>query len=229
MITKTNSQSKIKNPKSKIEIAQLRQALYRFLGMLFLYPDETRLAGVQVAAGELLEAGQVWETLNFGPKLHKLLIALVGLNNEGAEQVEEEYNHLMRVKPTAPPYESFYLDPQGQARGVIVGELEVEYASAGLALSASLQDMPDHISVELEFMSFLCAGEVKARNRVNEAENVQIHLRQRAFLNEHLVKWFPQFARRITNAAPESIYKVIATTAYAFLRSDLEYLGLRKG
>ncbi len=88
--------------------------------------------------------------------------------------------------------------------------------------------MPDHISVELEFMSFLCAEEVKARDKANEAENVQIRIQQRAFLNEHLVKWFPQFARRITDAAPESIYSVITTTAYVFLRSDLGYLGLRK-
>jgi TorA maturation chaperone TorD len=196
--------------------------------MLFLYPSETRLDNIKIAAGELLEAKYVWKTLDFGFQLHKLLTALVGLNDEAAEQMEEEYNHLIRVKPVAPPYESFYLDPQGQARGIIAGQLEAEYTNAGLAMASSLQDMPDHISVELEFMSFLCAGEVKARETTNEADNMQVRIRQRAFLNEHLVRWFPQFARRITDAAPESLYSVITATAYAFLRHDLSYLGLRK-
>ena len=211
-----------------IEMAQLRQAIYRFLGMLFLYPDEARLSKVQIAARELLEARQVWEALDFDPQLHKLLTSLVQLSEEAAEQVEEEFNHLIRVKPVAPPYESFYLDPQGQARGVMASELETEYADAGLALSSSLQDMPDHISVELEFMSFLCAGEVKTRETTNEADNVQVRIRQRTFLNEHLVRWFPQFARRITDDAPESLYSVIVAAAFSFLRHDLGFLGLRK-
>jgi TorA maturation chaperone TorD len=213
---------------SPVQMAQLRQALYRFLAMLFLYPDQDRLANVQIAAGELLEARSAWISFEFGPKVERLLMAQVSLNDEAAEQVEEEYNHLIRVKPVAPPYESFYLDPQGQARGVIASQLETEYASAGLALSSSLQDMPDHLTVELEFMSFLCAGEVRARETANEPDNVQVRIRQRSFLNEHLVRWFPQFARRLADAAPESLYSVIAAAAYAFLRYELEYLGLRK-
>ncbi len=212
-----------------LEMAQLRQALYRFLGMLFLYPDQTRLGNIKIAAGELLTAKHVWETLDFSPQLHKLLTSLLYLNEETFEQIEEEYNHLIRVKPAAPPYESFYLDPQGQIRAVIATELETEYTNSGLALSSSLQDMPDHVSVELEFMSFLCAGEVKAIETANEDDdNMQIRIQQRAFLNKHLVRWFPQFAQRITDAAPESLYSVITATAYAFLRSDLSYLGLRK-
>ena len=213
---------------SPMEMAQLRQALYRFLAMLFLYPDKDRLANAQIAAGELLEARSTWDSFEFGPQVERLLIALAGLNDEAAEQVEEEYTHLIRVKPVAPPYESFYLDPQGQARGLIASQLEAEYTAAGLALSPSLQDMPDHITVELEFMSFLCAGEVEARETANEANNVQARIRQRAFLNEHLVRWFPQFARLVTDDAPDSLYSVIVAAAYAFLRYDLAYLGLRK-
>lgn len=217
--------------KSKLsppEMAQLRQALYRFLGMLFLYPDEARLSMVRIAAGELLEAEAVWATLDFGSQLRKLLPSLLGLNDEVAEQVEEEYNYLIRVKPSAPPYESFYLDPEGQARGYLASRLEVEYADAGLALASSLRDMPDHIAVELEYMSFLCAGEVQARQSVNQAKNVQLRIRQRTFLHQHLVRWFPNFVRRIAGAAPQSLYSVVSATAYAFLRSDLGYLGLRK-
>ena len=214
---------------SPIEMAQLRQALYRFLAMLFLYPDDDRLANVRIAAGELLGARSTWDSFEFGPQVNQLLIALAGLNAEAAEQVKEEYNHLIRVKPVAPPYESFYLDPQGQARGLIASQLEAEYTAAGLALSSSLQDMPDYLTVELEFMSFLCAREVEARETATEANNVKVRIRQRSFLNEHLVRWYPQFARRVTDDAPTSLYSVIAAAAYAFLRHDLAYLGLRKG
>jgi TorA maturation chaperone TorD len=237
-MTPTNMKSKTENRKSKIgppsvplpplEMARLRQALYRFLGMLFLYPDETRLVKVRTAAGELLEADRLWETSDFALPLQRLLTALVGLSEEAAEQLEAAHNHLIRVKPVAPPYESFYLDSEGQARGLIVNQLEAEYASAGLALSPSLMDMPDHLAVELEFMSFLCGQEVRARETRNEADNIQIRTRQRAFLDQHLVKWFPQFARRVREAAPESLYSVIVEAAYAFLRHDLGFLGLRQ-
>ena len=136
---------------SPIEMAQLRQALYRFLAMLFLYPDNDRLATIHIAAGELLEARSAWDSFEFGPQVERLLMALVGLNDEAAEQVEEEYNHLIRVKPVAPPYESFYLDPQGQARGLIASQLEAEYTAAGLvlALAVDQRDEPqgaDHLA-----------------------------------------------------------------------------------
>ena len=211
-----------------VEMAQLRQALYRFMGMLFLYPDSFRLAKVKKAANELLAAKPTWASLTFSIQLNELLTILVGLTDEATEQMEVEYNDLLRVKPRATPYESFYVDPEGQARGMIAAELETEYANAGLSLSPSLQDMPDHISVELEFMSFLCGQEVEARATTNEAENVQGRIRQRAFLNMHLVRWFPRFARQITDAAPHNLYHLVAAVAYAFLRHDLAYLGLRK-
>ena len=46
-----------------------------------------------------------------------LLTPLAQIDDETAESIEEEYNRLLRVKPVAPPYESYYVDPEGQARG----------------------------------------------------------------------------------------------------------------
>ncbi len=92
---------------SPIEMGQLRQTLYRFLGLLFLYPDEAQLVNAQLATEELLIVRSAWATLDFGPQLQRLLTVLVALNHEVAEQIEEEYNHLFRVKPAAPPTNRF--------------------------------------------------------------------------------------------------------------------------
>jgi hypothetical protein len=105
MQTPGNTTTKTENSTlSSIEMAQLRQALYRFLAMLFLYPDQDRLTNIQTAAGELLEARSTWVSFAFGSQVKRLLTALAVLNDEAAEQVEEEYNQLIRVKPVAPPY-----------------------------------------------------------------------------------------------------------------------------
>ncbi len=212
---------------SPSELGQLRQATYRLFGALFLYPDEDRLAKLRTAARELRLEGDLWGGFAFSGPMQGLLAVLVELSGGATTHVEEEYVRLFQVKPAAPPYESVYMDPEGQTRGLIAVRLEGEYAQAGLVLSPSLMDLPDHIAVEFEFMSFLCgqealAGETKARE-----DSIPARERQRAFLGHHLGRWFPQFARRVREASPESPYDVVVEAAHAFLYHDLELLQLR--
>lgn len=204
--------------------ARLRQGLYRLFGALFLYPDKERLATLRVVARELRQEDEFWGGYSFSEPLSRLLDVLSELGEDVEESVEEEYVRLFLVKPLAPPYESFFLDPDGQARGWIAVQVEREYTHAGLVLSPDQKKLPDHIAVELEFMAYLCGRQARALEEEDRENQDRAQECQRAFLGQHLGRWFPRFAQRVLDAAPESVYGAAIEAAYAFLYHDLGVL-----
>jgi TorA maturation chaperone TorD len=135
-----------------------------------------------------------------------------------------EYNRLFLIRPKAPLHETYYLDTEGPFRGLLTARLEGEYLQAGLTVSSELNELPDHIAVELEFMSFFSSQEVQA-----ELAKEALHYRQcqRSFMETHLARWFPKMAHRVKKAEPKQIYSLVVQATYAYLLSELEYLGIR--
>jgi TorA maturation chaperone TorD len=197
---------------------------YRLFGSLFLYPGGDRLATLQAAAGVLLDKHRQQPTFDFAESWQRLLEVTARLDGISRVTIEEEYVRLFLVNPKAPPYESVYTDPDGHARGLIAVQLAREYAHAGLAMAPSLKEPPDHIAVELEFISFLCEREAWGWEKDICEDVIRALERQRAFLSQHLGRWFTTFAQRITEAAPEKLYGVVAEALEAFIRHDLEQL-----
>ena len=117
---------------------------------------------------------------------------LVELGGIGGIKIEESAHvighdfHDLFVHNTVPFYESFYNYPLGEAPKILGrATLEVRrfYESAGLTMEEELQIVPDHISAELLFMSYLAENE-----RIDE---------QRTFIEEHLIKWVPVFCDEV--------------------------------
>jgi len=200
---------------------------YRLFSSALLYPEEGRLKTIAAVAGELHEQSHAMVKFIFFPQWQRFLTSLAELPSHHA--LEEEYVRVFMHSPErAPclPYESVYADPGGQAAGWVVALLEREYAAAGLALSPSLKDLPDHVAVELEFMAFLCSQEADAWNRAVVKEAVQTLERQAAFLSKHLARWFPEWARRVATANGEGIYSVVAETTRAFISHDQDLISI---
>jgi anaerobic sulfite reductase subunit A len=209
-----------------MELARLRQGCYRFSGALFLYPDQERLANLVAAAGELQEGNESLAAFPFFGPWQRLLTTLQGLAEGDAAEVREEYMRLFLVNPQAPPYESFYMDPERRVAGWIAAQLAHEYTKRGLALSPSLQESPDHVAVELEFMAFLCSLEAQAWERKVLEESAQALEWQHAFLRRHLVRWFPAFVRQVVVADQEGLYAVAAEAAGALIHHDQDLIAL---
>ncbi len=207
------------------EILFLRQIRYRLFAGLFLYPEYNRLAELQEAASALL-AGEIEHEYPFSASLESLLKQLAETDLKDSRTIINEYNRLFLIRPKAPPHETVYTNPEGQLRGMLTAQLEERYLEAGLVISPELNELPDHISVELEFMAFLCMKEAEAR-LANE-NNVAIHFRalQESFMRQHLVRWFPKFAQRIKESEPGSIYHFLLPAVYSYLRHELGVLGL---
>ncbi len=131
-------------------LANFRQLAYQLFSSMLLYPEEGRLKSVAAAGAALRQQSRKMARFAFFPKWRRLLTALAEL--PAGHALEEEYIGVFMHNPErAPclPYESIYVEPGGEAAGWVVALLEREYAAAGLALSPSLKDLPDHVAVEL--------------------------------------------------------------------------------
>jgi TorA maturation chaperone TorD len=204
----------------------LRQVAYRLFASLFLYPEYNRLAELQDAASTLLSSGN-GEWYPFSETLNSLLIQLVEADLENERSIINEYNRLFQIRPKAPPHETFYTNAEGQLRGLLTAQLEEKYLLTGLEISPELNELPDHISVELEFMAYLCMKEAEAIQTHDEVEANRLRDKQISFMRQHLARWFPKFAQRINEAEPVMIYQYLLPAVYGFLRYELDELGLR--
>ena len=96
----------------------------------------------------------------------------------------------------APPYGSVYLDPGNRVMGNSAAHVREIYLEVGLELSEECSESPDHISVELEFMHFLCMKEAEAAHRGDSEAALYFSRKQREFLEESLA-WISEFTERV--------------------------------
>ncbi|MCK4475544.1 MAG: molecular chaperone TorD family protein [Methanophagales archaeon] len=110
------------------------------------------------------------------------------------------------------PYESWWMD------GKLMGEslLKVKRAcrKAGIVKSGDYAEPEDHIAFELKFMHYLCEEELSSDNeeRIEECLNLQ-----KEFLNDHLLRWVPDFCDALYECELSNFYKGIAKLTKGFL------------
>ncbi len=143
-------------------------------------------------------------------------------------EIRLEYNRLF-VGPNAlpcPPYESVYRRDRapsdlGMLMGPSVLDIKKRYGEAGLQISQNFPDLPDHVSVEMEFMSYLCAKEADVLSR---HEDVTIWRgRQAEFWRIHLEPWIPQFSQAVLSNSRSNFYKVAAIFLKDWIQDEGEF------
>jgi TorA maturation chaperone TorD/NAD-dependent dihydropyrimidine dehydrogenase PreA subunit len=107
------------------------------------------------------------------------------------------------------PYESVF---RGES-GTLMGEwaLDVQALYAEDRLSIQTKELPDHLSVELEYMAYLCFREALAWEELGMEAALKYGARQRKFLREHLGQWIPSFCRSVLTSADHPFYLSMAT------------------
>ncbi len=100
-------------------------------------------------------------------------------------------------------------------------ELVRFYNFFGLHLSPGL--MPDHVTVELEFMHYLAFKEAEARKSDGDVDS---YLRaQRDFVQRHLANWWPLLAAAVKRQRPMPFYRALVALLERFLDAERTYLG----
>ena len=203
--------------------ARARQGLYRFIGATLLPPEQERLELLASASGILDEYDL--DKSPYSIAWHDF-IAIVQ-SEVSPEDLGIEYVRLFGVGfsgTPATPTESDYRAPNRDGAGAaFVASLQAEYRSMGL-ISADGGEAPDHISTELEVMSYLCG--VEADNWETGQENLAMDTLgiEAGFVRRHLAVWIPVFASRVQAAAPGSFYECATKLVHAFVIHENDYL-----
>jgi TorA maturation chaperone TorD len=124
----------------------------------------------------------------------------------------------------AAPYGSVYLDKNRQIMGdTTIGVLR-NYQEAGLAVDE--KEPPDHIAIELEFMSFLNTREAKARAEGNAAGADTFFEKQKDFYHEYL-RWVPDFCGAIKKGTKSPFYQSLADCLDSLMVTCRKFYGSR--
>jgi TorA maturation chaperone TorD len=178
-------------------IVLTRQALYRFYAALLLYPDAGRNQTIRDGARWLLEELQDAELARAVAATDEALTLLAwarDLDPDG-DEMSVAWVRLFgsSIDGFCYPYEGAYGDPA--ASGQLLAHLQREYARAGLAVATT--DLPDHVSVELEYLSHLCGLELETLRSGEDRRRQRIVKAQRLFLRQHLTRWLPTLLEQV--------------------------------
>ncbi|MBI2252308.1 MAG: molecular chaperone TorD family protein [Armatimonadetes bacterium] len=181
-----------------------------------------------------LKDEKVFLDLNFkSADLLKDYFSSLDINNNllsSLKELKEDYNRLFigPNKLLAPPWESVYRSSERLVFQSAALEVREYYLKMNLVHPEILVSPDDHISLELEFMSFLCnkALEFLEKDNLKEAEKyLEI---EKSFLEEHLLKWIFDFTKDIEENARTLLYKGIAKFLREFIDFHIQNLSLKE-
>ncbi len=146
---------------------------------------------------------------------------------ELAEELAVEFARLFLLSPDGriAPYESVQLpDGSGQLRGPESQAVLDYFKATGFAYQDEMNDMPDHVAVELEYMAHLVLLESCSwvNGKYDEALNAIRY--QNDFFQKHLFNWVFCFLNRVNAKAECAFYSVFAELAQEFLEDELTEL-----
>jgi TorA maturation chaperone TorD len=119
----------------------------------------------------------------------------------------------------APPWESVYRSRERLLFGEETLAVRKFYQSFGVSIKNLYREPDDHLSLELEFMSWLCG---KALEELPGGEWKRYLEGQEKFLREHLLEWVPAFTKDMENNAETAFFRGLASFTRGFLLQDLE-------
>ncbi len=185
----------------------MRKLLYKTFAKLFYYPDSE--------ITELLKKGVVseffGEVLTTNAELDSFNEYLRGFENAESllEDMQVEYTRLFITafpEVPAPIFRSYYVEKElfGESTGKIIDF----YEKHDFHLSKELNEPPDHIAVELEFVFRMIEEGIP--------ENEQVY-----FIKENILSWTDKFAGRIRESAKTPFYPFLINAIINYLNDDV--------
>lgn len=116
------------------------------------------------------------------------------------------------------PYASVYTSEKKLVMQDIWKQISEVYEAKRIGLmNAPSEYMEDHISCELEYMSYLCESEAKENNSNSRAE-------QQEFLKKYVMSWITRFCQDIKKFAKTEFYQGMAMLLENYIHLDYQYL-----
>ena len=210
------SPAMVSNWKELAKSAQLRSNMYGLLASVFRKePTETlirelkdpRLSGVLSEMG--VELGDIFFNVP---------------ESEAADLLGQEFARLF-VGPGShiSAHESIFVEMDG-GMSALWGKKTVEVKNfietAGLDYQPEYTGIPDHISVELEFMQKLTAWEAEKWADHDQKNAEYCGSVQHMFLELHLSRWLPQFCDAVVDRAELPFYRSMAELTRSYMELE---------
>jgi len=202
-----------------------RQNTYRFLASLYLKPPSDSVIAM-IKDGGILSVIACEESGADAPFYYELAefvknaSEIPGLKDE----LEAEHSALFVLPTGVLPHEAVYLDRDKRLGGRVTMSVRQFYETAGMEITDSCIEMPDHIGMELEFMGFLCKLEKEFWEKAAISSLQKCIEFQKAFLSEHLSKWAYQCCGKVIEKSISGFYTAIAHLTMEFMKSEEEYV-----
>jgi TorA maturation chaperone TorD len=211
---------------TKRERSSARNAVYETLSLCFSYPWGQVLPWLMEREW-IVETERSLRLLSRTIPLDPLRTMNEHLSNGESEiglELTREYTRLFInafPRVPAPPYGSVYMEEGRIIHGKTTEDVLNFYRSAGFEPDFELKDLPDHISLEMEFLGILSARESRSGSR---GANWPGHL-QREFLSRFVLPWVPTFCAQIMNNTISPFYKALGSLTAEFLEFERSCLG----
>lgn len=215
-------------------LAAARSQMYGFLAAVYnRLPDESfagSLSGAELAGflAAMAEREDLPAEMQAGVGLVEAFIeASQGRPvDELKTELAVDRTRLLRgVKPgygPPPPYESVYAGSEGAPQMQASVAVRQAYAEAGVGLPEEVRDQPDFIGFELDFLRHLAAQEAQAWSNQDQEAALKLLEKEKAFLEEHIVRWVPRFCEVMAREARLGFYQGIARMTKGFVLDEVE-------
>lgn len=178
--------------------ATWRASAYRLLGLLFSYPTDSVAGRIFALSRELASSGVSDIELCGYPSLRALTEACLEYPRESLERAYiSTFSHICAAdcNPTETSYTSKHIFQVTDE----LADIDAYYRAFGVEVGG---ERADHISVEMEFMAYLCTREAAAIKDNNLAKAETDSKAQKVFLERHLGRWVHEFSYLLQRKQP---------------------------
>ncbi|MBI3083880.1 MAG: molecular chaperone TorD family protein [Candidatus Omnitrophica bacterium] len=213
-----------------IEELLARSSVYHALSMLLRYPDAT--LAKWLVAREHHRLPEVLERLGADGRLSEQARRLLNVLDaqtlpDLVRQHERTFGHA--VQSAAPPYELEYGEEHSHRQPQELSDIAAFYQAFGLRISAAAHERVDHVGAECEFLHYLwykqaCAADEDAEEHARVCEDAA-----RRFLADHLGRWGPAFALRLSRVTTGDLLAVVGDVLLGWLSQECARMGVPLG
>jgi putative dimethyl sulfoxide reductase chaperone len=223
---------KIADKTDAIDLTYCRAALYSALAIGFQHPDDESLAPLLTAESKSsLTSAAAMLYPSRQPDLIPLIEAFPSADADGMEALPSRYRDLFghTARGPVPPYETEYGNEALFQQPQELGDLMGFYHAFGLTLKSGKRERPDHVSCEFEFLMFLALKEAYALEQDNREMLGEVRKAQRLFLGDHVGRFLPTFATKLTGEDPSGFYGMLAELCLRFVAAECARLHISLG
>jgi TorA maturation chaperone TorD len=213
-----------------LDLLDARSAAYGFLGACLTPPEESVVAVLKDESCWSTWPAQLAESDSDFAELIRLVRekaaepdVLLKLQNSCARL----FGHAVRGQ--CPPYELEYGWSEINQQASELADINGFYTAFGVTLNDDSHERADHAAAECGFMSILMAKHAYCLQQADLEGQEIIERTVRLFVADHLGRWLPSFAHRLTVADSAGFYGAVGGFASRFISAECTRLDVPRG